>query len=238
MSLNGVPILMLVDDEPAQKRLVAALAARAGWRTIFADGDEMALAMLGTHEGMRLDAVMIDQWSPEYEPAPLIEEIRINRPSLPILVLTAHNSIASTVAAMRAGASDYLAKPIAPERLLGALNATLNRAHDEGELSPLTEKISAPLAFEEIVGAAPQFRAALAIAAKAARARVPVLIEGESGVGKEVIARAVHGSSDRAGKPFVAVNCGAIPENLVESILFGHEKGSFTGAEQIGRAHV
>ncbi|MDF0545970.1 sigma-54 dependent transcriptional regulator [Sphingobium sp. H39-3-25] len=228
---------MLIDDEPAQRRLASALAARAGWRTLFANDGEMALAMLGTQDGMRLDAVLIDQWSPEYQPAELVRQIREQRPSLPILILTAHNSVAVAVDAMRAGATDYLAKPIAPDRLLAALNATLSDTPDTGELRPLTEKISAPLAFEEIVGSAPQFRAALAIAAKAARARVPVLVEGESGVGKDVIARAIHNASPRFRQQMVTVNCGAIPTNLVESELFGHERGAFTGAfdRQVGR---
>jgi DNA-binding NtrC family response regulator len=230
-------MLMLIDDEPAQRRLVSALASRAGWRTLFASDGEMALATLGTQDGMRLDAIVLDHWSPSYEPAELIREMRERRPALPILILTAHNSVAVAVEAMRAGATDYLSKPIAPDRLLAALNATLNHTEEDGELRPLTEKISAPLAFEEIVGSAPQFRAALAIAAKAARARIPVLIEGESGVGKDVIARAIHAASPRFRQDMITVNCGAMPTNLVESELFGHERGAFTGAfeRQVGR---
>nr|WP_087574753.1 sigma-54 dependent transcriptional regulator [Sphingomonas sp. CDS-1] len=237
MVRDGVPMLMLIDDEPAQRRLVSALAARAGWRTIFANDGDTAIAMLSTQDGMRLDAVLLDQWSPSYEPTGLIRELRARRPALPILVLTAHNNVAVAVEAMRAGATDYLAKPIAPERLLAALNATLNGDHGKGELRPLTEKIPAALSFEDVVGAAPQFRAALAIAAKAARARVPVLIEGESGVGKDVIARAIHAASPRHKQAMITVNCGAIPANLVESDLFGHERGAFTGAfeRQIGK---
>ncbi len=237
MARDGIPMLMLIDDEPAQRRLVSALAARAGWRTIFVNDGDTAIAMLGTQDGMRLDAVLLDQWSPNYEPAGLIRELRARRPALPLLILTAHNNVAVAVEAMRAGATDYLAKPIAPERLLAALNATLNGEHGKGELRPLTEKIPAALSFEDVVGAAPQFRAALAIAAKAARARVPVLIEGESGVGKDVIARAIHAASPRHKQAMITVNCGAIPANLVESDLFGHERGAFTGAfdRQIGK---
>jgi DNA-binding NtrC family response regulator len=121
-------------------------------------------------------------------------------------------------------------KPIAPDRLLAALNAATDRRQRQGELRPLSEKITQPLSFDEIVGSAPRFRAAMAVAAKAARARVSVLIEGESGSGKEVIAQAIHTASPRGKKPMVTVNCGAIPANLVESVLFGHEKGAFTGA--------
>ena len=228
--------LMLIDDEPAQRRLVAALAARAGWRSIFETDHEMAVAILGTQEGMQLDAVLLDHWAPDADPTPLITELRVRRPALPLLMLTANGSVAHAVAAMRAGATDFLVKPLAPERLLAALEASV-AGTAAGELRPLTEKIPALLAFEEIVGSAPDFRAALAIAAKAARARVPVLLEGESGVGKEVVAEAIHAASPRGKREMVTVNCGAIPANLVESELFGHEKGAFTGAfdKKIGK---
>ena len=229
MTRNGQRLLMLIDEEPAQRRLVAALAARGGWRTLFANDGEMGLATLGTQEGMQLDAIVIDHWSEETDAAPLIAELRANRPQLPILMLTANGSVAHAVSAMRAGATDFLVKPLAPERLLQALEAVV-AGTAAGELRPLTEKIPAMLGFDEIVGSAPDFRAALAIAAKAARARVCVLIEGESGVGKQVVAEAVHAASPRARTPMTVVNCGALPANLIESELFGHEKGAFTGA--------
>ncbi|MEP9400285.1 sigma-54 dependent transcriptional regulator [Sphingomonas sp. VNH70] len=229
MLRGGQRVLMVIDDEPAQRRLVAAIAARRGWRTLFAADAPSAVAMLDTPDGMALDAVLVDHWSPEADAGTLIAALRAHRPALPVLMLTANGSVAAAVAAMRAGASDFLVKPLGPERLLAALDGAVG-AQARGELRPLTEKLSAPLGFEEIVGSAPRFRAALAIAAKAARARVPVLIEGESGVGKEVVADAIHAASPRARKPFVRVNCGAIPANLVESELFGHEKGAFTGA--------
>ncbi|WP_315763476.1 sigma-54 dependent transcriptional regulator [Sphingomonas sp. Y38-1Y] len=236
MTRNGQRLLMLIDDEPAQRRLIGAIASRRGWRTVYAGDHETALAMLGTQDGMALDAIVLDHWAPDCDASGLIAELRRNRPSLPILMLTANGSVASAVDAMRAGATDFLTKPLAAERLLSALEAAV-AGKAAGELRPLTEKLSMPLAFDEIVGSAPQFRAALAIAAKAARARIPVLIEGESGVGKEVVAEAIHAASPRAKKPLVRVNCGAIPGNLVESELFGHEKGAFTGAfeRKIGR---
>jgi len=236
MTRNGQRLLMLIDDEPAQRRLVAAITARRGWRTIFAGDSETAIATLGTPDGMALDAIILDHPSTDGDAAELIAELRGRRPQLPILVLTANGSVAAAVNAMRAGATDFLVKPIASERLVAALEAAVG-GKTAGELRPLTEKLSAPLGFDEIVGSAPQFRAALAIAAKAARARVPVLIEGESGVGKEVVAEAIHAASPRSRKPMLCVNCGAIPANLVESELFGHEKGAFTGAfeRKIGR---
>ncbi|MDG5489418.1 sigma-54 dependent transcriptional regulator [Sphingomonas sp. BGYR3] len=236
MNRNGQRLLMLIDDEPAQRRLIAAIAARRGWRTLFAGDPETALATLGTPDGMMLDAIIIDSWAQELDAGALIAELRANRPQLPIMVLTANSSVAAAVGAMRSGATDFLVKPLASERLLAALDAAVG-ARTAGELRPLTEKLSAQLGFDEIVGSAPAFRTALAIAAKSARSRVPVLIEGESGVGKEVVAEAIHAASPRARKPIVRVNCGAIPANLVESELFGHEKGAFTGAfeRKIGR---
>ncbi len=236
MTRNGQRLLMLIDDEPAQRRLVSAIAARRDWRSVFAADGETAIAMLGTQDGMQLDAILLDSIGPEADADRLITELRLRRPQLPILMLTANGSVADAVSAMRAGATDFLVKPFAAERLLAALD-TVAAGTDAGELRPLTEKIPALLGFDEIVGAAPDFRAALAIAAKAARARVPVLIEGESGVGKEVVAEAIHAASTRGKKPMIAINCGAIPANLVESELFGHEKGAFTGAfeRKIGR---
>ena len=234
MTPNGTRMLMLVDDETAQARLVSALAARAGWRTIVAGCGETAIATLGTRDGMMLDAVIIDGCE---DIELLIGELRARRPALPILMMTADSSVEVAVAAMRAGASDFLVKPIAPDRLMGALEAALGNDRGGGELRPLTEKMSTPLGFDEIVGSAPKFRAALAIAAKAARARVPMLLEGESGVGKAVIAEAVHAASPRAKRPMITVNCGSIPANLIDSELFGHEQGAFAGAftKQIGK---
>jgi DNA-binding NtrC family response regulator len=230
MTPHGTRMLMVIDDEPAQQRLISALASRAGWRTIIAPDHETAIAQLGTRDGMMLDAILLDHAIPGSDAADLIRELRERRPGLPVLMLTAIADVETTVDAMRAGASDFLVKPIAPDRLLAALDSAVDVKTAGGELRPLTEKISVSLGFDEIVGSAPKFRAAMAIAAKAARARVPVLIEGESGVGKEVMAEAIHTASPRAKRPMVTINCGAIPGNLVESELFGHEKGAFTGA--------
>ena len=229
--------LLLIDDEPAQRRLVTAIGARAGWWVRGAGDVDAAAALLKDPEQPKADAILLDHWLPGEAGTELIREIRALAPELPLLVMTAQTSVAVAVDAMRAGASDFLVKPIAPDRLLAALNAATDRRQRNGELRPLSEKISKPLSFDEIVGSAPRFRAAMAVAAKAARARVSVLIEGESGSGKEVIAQAIHSSSPRGKKTMITVNCGAIPANLVESVLFGHEKGAFTGAfdRHIGR---
>ena len=131
---------------------------------------------------------------------------------------------------MRAGASDFLVRPVAPERLLEALAANSDRRMAAGELAPVSEKLAPELALEQLVGAAPEFRAALAVAAKSARNRLPVLIVGEPGTGKETVARAIHAASLRAKAPLMSLDCKAIAANIIDSELFGHEKGAFPGA--------
>jgi len=223
-------LLMLIDDEPAQCRLVTALAAREGWRTIIARDSETAIATLGTRQGMQLGAIILDQWVPGDEACTLIAELKARRPALPILMLTTSASPLLAVEAMRAGATDYLIKPVAPDRLLLALRSATTRTAPVPELQPLTEKIGASLDFDAMIGAAPAFRAALAVAAKAARTHSTVLIEGEPGTGKEMLVRAIHAASPRAKVPLRTVNAGGVPANQLESTLFGHEKGSFPGA--------
>ena len=229
-------LLMLIDDEPAQCRLITALAAREGWRTIVVHDSESAIATLGTRQGMQLGAVILDQWVPGDDACALIAELKGRRPALPILMLTTSASPLLAVEAMRAGATDYLVKPVAPDRLMTALRAATTREAPRDELQPLTEKMPATPDFDAMVGAAPTFRAALAIAAKAARSHGPILIEGETGTGKEMLVRAIHATSLRAKLPLRIVNVGTTPPNSIESVLFGHEKGAFPGAfdRQIG----
>ncbi|WP_338465917.1 sigma-54 dependent transcriptional regulator [Novosphingobium sp. ZN18A2] len=230
MSEGPERLLMLIDDEPAQCRLISALAAREGWRTVVAGDSETAIAMLGTRQGMQLSAIVLDQWVPGDDACDLIAELKARRPALPILMLTTSASPLLAVEAMRAGATDYLIKPVAPERLLQALRAATTREIPAAELQPLTEKFGTPLDFDAMIGAAPSFRAALAVAAKAARTHSPVLIEGESGTGKEMLVRAMHAASPRAKTALRMVNVAGVPANQIESVLFGHEKGAFAGA--------
>ena len=229
-------LLMLIDDEPAQCRLVSALAAREGWRTLVVKDAETAIATLGTRQGMQLGAIILDQWVPGDDACDLIAELKARRPALPILMLTTSASPLLAVEAMRAGASDYLIKPVAPERLMQALRAATTREAPRDELAPLTEKMPGAPDFDAMIGAAPTFRAALAVAAKAARGHGPILIEGESGSGKEMLVRAIQAASPRAKAPFRIVNVGTASPGALESTLFGHEKGAFPGAfeRQIG----
>jgi DNA-binding NtrC family response regulator len=234
---NGGPrLVMLIDDEPAQSRLIRAIAARDGWRTIVASDAETAIAMLGTREGMQLSAILLDQWVPGDDACALIAELKQRRPALPILMLTTSASPVLAVEAMRAGASDYLVKPVSPDRLMEALRVVTTRESQRDELAPLTEKMGADLDFDAMIGTAPGFRTALAQAAKAARGHGHALIEGESGTGKEMLMRAMHQASPRTKEPLRIVNVASIPPGSLESVLFGHEPGAFPGAfdRQIG----
>jgi len=147
-----------------------------------------------------------------------------------VIVLSHGETVAVAVEAMRAGANDFLVRPVAPERLLEALAANVDRRRPAGELMPIAEKLAPVLSLEQLIGAAPEFRAALAVAAKGARNRLPILIVGEPGTGKETIARAIHAASLRSRGPLLTLDCKSIPANIIDSELFGHEMGAFPGA--------
>jgi DNA-binding NtrC family response regulator len=221
--------LLLLDANADERRLISAIAARAGWSVVGAADDELAVALLQGPHGREVQAAIFGSWETEQGPA-LIEVLREHRPNLPVIVLSDSDNVSVAVDAMRAGASDFLVRPVAPERLLDALAANADRRRASGELAPVSEKLAPPLELEQLVGAAPEFRAALAVAAKSARNRLPVLILGEPGTGKETVARAIHAASLRAKGPVLTLDCKAIPANIIDSELFGHEKGAFPGA--------
>ena len=229
-------LLLLIDDEPAQGRLVSALAAREGYRAIVASTSEEAVARLKSEEGSHVSVILLDQWVPGENAVELIRELRELRPHVPVLLLTASTSPLLAVEAMRAGASDYLVKPVAPEQLLQALRTAGGREAPRAELAPLAEKLGMPVDFDAMVGTAAPFRTALAKAATAARGHGNVLIEGETGTGKEMLLRAIHAASPRARNVIKSINIGAILTQSLDSLLFGHERGAFPGAfeRQIG----
>jgi DNA-binding NtrC family response regulator len=224
--------ILIVDDDPVQRRLLEAMAGRFGYQAITAEGGDAAAALLTGPEAPSIDCVILDLVMPDLDGLGVLAKMRDAGLRIPVIVQTAHGGIDNVVSAMRAGAADFVVKPVGPERLQVSLRNALASSALEDELTRLKRTRSGTLTFQDIVSRSPGMRAVLRTAEKAATSSIPVLIEGESGVGKELIARAIHGSSERRAKPFVAVNCGAIPENLVESILFGHEKGAFTGATE------
>ncbi len=182
--------------------------------------------------GERFDCVVLDLVMPDLDGLGVLARMREAGSTVPVIVQTAHGGIDNVVSAMRAGAVDFVVKPVGAERLQVSLRNALEKSALADELGRIKRSQSGTLTFKDIVTRSPKMLSVLRSAEKAAASHIPVLVEGESGVGKELIARAIHGQGERRAKPFVAVNCGAIPDNLVESILFGHEKGAFTGATE------
>src|SRR6202044_3198415 len=224
--------ILIVDDDPVPCRLLEAMLQKSGYETVVLDNGDAALTLLGGADGARIDCVILDLVMPNLDGLGVLARLRQASINVPVIVQTAHGGIDNVVSAMRAGAIDFVVKPVGVERLQVSLRNALNTSALEGELARIKHSRSGTLGFNDIVTKSPAMAAVLRMAEKAAASTIPVLVSGESGVGKELIARAIHGSGERRSKPFIAVNCGAMPEHLVESILFGHEKGSFTGATE------
>ena len=221
---------LIVDDDPTQRRLMQAQAERCGFQVLLASSGQEALDVLAGPKGANVSLVLLDLVMPGLDGLGVLQQLRPTHPTLPVIVLTAQGGIDTAVNAMRAGADDFLVKPASPERIQVSMQNALKIKALTGEVQRLKKVSDNRLSFGDLIAESPSMRVVLRMAERAAQSNIPILIEGESGVGKEVVARAIQGGSDRAGKPFVAVNCGAIPDTLIESILFGHEKGAFTGA--------
>ncbi len=223
--------VLIIEDEFTQSALLEGIVKRAGHLPHVAYSGSDALAFMADKQSGDIDIVLLDLVMPGMDGIEVLQKLRPRWPSLPVIMLTSQSSITTVVDAMRAGANDFIVKPASAERIRSAINAGLETASFVGEIEPMRLGM-AVAGFSNLIGESDAMRRAVRLAERAAGASIPVLIDGESGVGKEVFAQAIHAASDRADRPFVAVNCGAIPENLVESILFGHEKGSFTGATE------
>ena len=222
--------VLVVDDDPTQRRLIQAVLDREGYAVVHAESGGEAIDRLT--KGGGADVVLLDLVMPGLSGLEALAEMRTAGVTTPVIVLTANGGIETVVRAMQAGAQDFFVKPVGPERLLVGVRNALQMTQLTAEIGRLKKRATGRSSFDDMVGDSESMRMVKALGQRAAKSSIPVLITGESGVGKEVIARALHGASDRAGKPFVAVNCGALPANLVESILFGHEKGAFTGAHE------
>ena len=223
--------VLVVDDDPTQRRLMQAAAEKQGFRARVVENGEKALEEASDAKN-GVDVVLLDLVMPGLSGMETLERLMERRPDLPVIVLTATGGIDTVVSAMRAGAVDFFVKPASPERIGISIRNALKLSDLRGEVKRLTKKTEGKMGFEDMIAGAPTMRSVVRLGQRAAASSIPILILGESGVGKEVIARCIQGASERAGKPFISVNCGAIPENLVESILFGHEKGAFTGATE------
>jgi DNA-binding NtrC family response regulator len=223
--------VLVVDDDPTQRRLMQAAAEKQGFRARVVENGERALEEASDARN-GVDVVLLDLVMPGLSGMETLERLMERRPDLPVIVLTATGGIDTVVQAMRAGAIDFFVKPASPERIAVSIRNALKLSDLRGEVKRLSKKSNGAMGFEDMIAGAPTMRQVVRLGQRAAASSIPILVLGESGVGKEVIARCIQGASERAGKPFISVNCGAIPENLVESILFGHEKGSFTGAHE------
>jgi DNA-binding NtrC family response regulator len=222
--------VLIVDDDPVQRRLLEATVRRLGYGAAIAESGDAAVSLL--RAGEAADLMILDLVMPGLDGFGVLGALRELRLELPVIVQTSNGSIETVVNAMRAGAVDFVVKPVGAERLGVSIKNALRLGSLEDEVRRMKRRVDGTLSFRDLATRSPDMTRTLRLAERAAKSNIPVLIEGESGVGKEVLARAIQGSGERKGKPFVTVNCGAIPENLVESTLFGHEKGAFTGATE------
>jgi two-component system response regulator PilR (NtrC family) len=219
-SVNTAARVLVVDDEPDIRELLEITLARMGLETVAAADLAEARACL---ERESLQLCLTDMRLPDGNGIALVEHIQARYPELPVAMITAHGNVDSAIRALKAGAFDFISKPVGLEKLRSLVTAAL-------ELGGLSGAESA--AQEELIGDTPAMRELRAQIDKVARSQAPVHVRGESGTGKELVARRIHGRGPRATGPFVPVNCGAIPDELIESELFGHIKGAFTGASR------
>jgi two-component system response regulator FlrC len=213
--VSVVPILVVEDEKGLREALTDTLML-AGYEALAAADGEQALALLAERQ---VSLVVTDLQMGHLDGHALLERLKLLRPELPVVMMTGHGSVPGAVRAVKAGAADYLSKPFEPAELLRCV---------EQHLQPLGQHF----VDDEPVAEDPASRALLALAERVARSHVNVMIGGESGTGKEVMARFLHNHSARCAAPFVAINCAAIPEQMLEATLFGYEKGAFTGALQ------
>ncbi len=231
-------IVLIVDDDPVQRRILESMITKIGFQAIPASGGIEAMTILESKISKNISVVLLDLEMPEVNGMDVLEQMRSLAKRPPVIVQTANGSMETAITAMQAGASDFVVKPISVERLETSLKSALKLSVEATTIQKVRKKaVKEVFSFDNILTKSANMKRILDLGLRAAGSEIPVMIEGESGVGKELIARAIQGSSPRKDKPFVTVNCGAIPENLVESILFGHEKGAFTGAisKRIGK---
>jgi DNA-binding NtrC family response regulator len=224
--------ILIADDDPVQRRLLEAMVRRFGFEAETVESGEQALDRLQAQGLPNVSLLVLDLVMPDLDGMAVLTRMRQREINVPVIVQTAHGSIEAVVSAMRAGAVDFVVKPVGAERMLVSIKNALRSDALEDELRRMKRRASGVLGFKDLRTQSSDMERIVRLGERAAKSNIPILLEGESGVGKELVARAIQGASDRRGKPFIIVNCGALPANLAESILFGHEKGAFTGANE------
>jgi two-component system, NtrC family, response regulator PilR len=219
--------ILIVDDEKGQRDILTIILKKEGYDVADVPGVREALEQLDRRE---FDLIMTDLKMQEQSGLDLLEAVQAADPQQCVIIMTAHGSVDSAVEAMKKGAFDYLEKPLERDNLILTLRRAFERIGLVRENRVLLKRVEQIQTIPNILGEHPKMREVFRIVSKIAATNSTVLIVGESGTGKELVARAVHDGSQRRDKPFMAINCAAIPDSLMESELFGHEKGSFTGA--------
>ncbi len=230
-SAKGGAQILVVEDDPIQRRLLKNAIERHGHVAHLAENGRFGLEVLKRNSD-QINVIVLDLMMPEMNGIEFLGALNEMGIDLPVIVQTGQGGIDTVVQAMRAGAFDFVVKPVSPERIAASIGNALKLDQREAKARAGRKSRSSAITFDDIVSASPAMMRVIDLAHRAAQSNIPVVLEGESGVGKELVARAIQAASDRSGKPFITVNCGAIPHNLVESILFGHEKGAFTGAAE------
>ena len=205
---------------------------RFGFAAETVESGQGALRRLDASAVPPVDLMILDLVMPDLDGMAVLTRMRETGRAVPTIVQTAHGSIEAVISAMRAGALDFVVKPVGAERLQVSIKNALRVDALEDEVRRLSRQASGSLSLKDLASKSEDMERVIRLGERAAKSSIPVLLEGESGVGKELVARAIQGASDRRGRAFVTVNCGALPEALIESILFGHEKGAFTGATE------
>ena len=219
--------ILIVDDEKNYLTILSALLEDEGFEVLTAPGGSEALEV---HKSSDLDLILTDMKMPKMDGLELLENIKENDPDLPVIMMTAHGTVDKAVEAMQKGAYTYVLKPFDNERLIIFVKKATSMYQVVKENRRLRDTVESQYRFDNIIGKSKKMRDVFDTIRKVAPSSATVLIEGESGTGKELVARSIHFNSPRREKPFVAVNCSALAENLLESELFGHDKGAFTGA--------
>jgi two-component system NtrC family response regulator len=222
-------VILVVDDEEAQRKVLSGFLRKSGFKAITASSVDEALQ---SARSQTVDLVLTDLRMPGRDGIELLQELRALNPEIPVIVVTAFGTVASAVDAMKQGAADYLTKPVDLDELEVLVSRNLERRALESENRELRRELASRNRLEGLETSNPKMAQAINVAARAAASRATILLRGESGTGKELLAKAIHYASPRAKRSLVAVNVAALPETLLESELFGHQRGAFTGADR------